>query len=224
MQRGAIFDFNGTMVLDGQFQELAWRTWAREHLGLELSDEDFAYHLHGVSIGECLEFMLGRWPTDEETNRAEAEREHLYREICREHSAECRLWDGLPEFLDLLVERGIAVNIATASPLENMVFHFERLGLDRWFSLDTIVYNDRTFPSKPEPDIFLRAMNRIGLPAERCTVFEDAPSGIEAARRSGAGLVVAVTAEYDADFLASLPGVGMVIPDYRDLAALLGRF
>ena len=39
MQRGAIFDFNGTMVLDGQFQELAWRTWAREHLGLELSDE-----------------------------------------------------------------------------------------------------------------------------------------------------------------------------------------
>ena len=48
--------------------------------------------------------------------------------------------------------------------------------------------------------------------------------GIEAARRSGAGLVVAVTAEYDADFLASLPGVGLVIPDYRDLAALLGRF
>ena len=224
MQRGAIFDFNGTMILDGPFQELAWRTWARDNLGLELTDEDFAYHLHGVSIGECLEFMLGRWPTQAETDAAELEREHLYREICRMHSDECQLAEGLPEFLDALVERGVRINMATASPLSNMEFHFERLDLDRWFSLDTIVYNDRTFPSKPEPDIFLRAMNRIGLPAERCTVFEDAPSGIEAARRSGAGLVVAVTAEYDADFLASLPGVGMVIPDYRDLAALLGRF
>ena len=220
MTSGAIFDFNGTMILDGPFQEQAWRTWARDNLGLELSDEDFAYHLHGVSIGECLEFMLGRWPTQAETDAAEVEREECYRNLCRIHSDECQLAKGLPEFLDELVNRGVRINMATASPLENMVFHFERLGLDRWFSLDTIVYNDRTFPSKPAPDIFLRAMDRICLPANRCTVFEDAPSGLEAARRAGAARIIAVTAEYDAAFLASLPGVDMVISDYRGASTL----
>lgn len=221
MTHGAIFDFNGTMILDGPYQEEAWRTWARNNLGLELSDEDFAYHLHGVSIGECLEFMLGRWPAPDETDAAELEREQLYRDLCRIHSDACQLAEGLPGFLDALADLGVRITIATASPLENMEFHFERLGLDRWFSLDTIVYNDRTFPSKPAPDIFVRAMDRIGVPAACCTVFEDAPLGLEAARRAGAGRVVAVTAEYDPEFLVGLPGVDRVIADYRDTEGLL---
>ena len=59
MRRGAIFDFNGTMIYDDAFHEEAWRTWACDNLGLELSDEDFTYHIHGVSIAEVLEFMIG---------------------------------------------------------------------------------------------------------------------------------------------------------------------
>ena len=220
MTSGAIFDFNGTMILDGPFQEQAWRTWARDNLDLELSDEDFAYHLHGVSIGECLEFMLGRWPTQAETDAAEVEREECYRNLCRIHSDECQLAKGLPEFLDELVNRGVRINMATASPLENMEFHFERLGLDRWFSLDRIVYNDRTFPSKPEPHIFLRAAERMGVSASACTVYEDSPSGLEAARRAGAGRIIAVASEYDAAFLAARPGVDAVICDYSSKAEL----
>lgn len=90
----------------------------------------------------------------------------------------------------------------------------------RWFSLDTIVYNDCSFPSKPAPDIFERAMDRIGLPARDCAVFEDAPAGLEAARRAKAGRIVAVAAEFDPAFLADLPGVDHVIIDYRDAADL----
>ena len=221
MTSGAIFDFNGTMILDGPFQEQAWRTWARDNLDLELSDEDFAYHLHGVSIGECLEFMLGHWPTQEETDAAEVEREQLYRDLCRADADGYHLVPGLPAFLDELVDRGYAINIATASPLSNMEFHFEQLGLDRWFSLEDIVYNDRSFPSKPAPDIFLRAAARMGVSAGECIVFEDSPSGLEAARRAGAGRIVAVASEYDAAFLAQRPGVGAVISDFNDAAALL---
>lgn len=222
MQRGAIFDFNGTMIYDGALHEIAWRTWARDNLGLALSDEDFAYRIHGVSIGEVLEFMMGRRPSPAETDAAEAEREQHYRDLCLEHADAYHLIPGLPEFLDELVARGIGINIATASPLVNMEFHFEHLGLARWFSLDTIVYNDRSFPSKPAPDIFERAMGRIGLTAADCTVFEDAPAGLEAARRAGAGHIVAVAAEFDPAFLADLPGVDRVIVDYRDAEGLHG--
>lgn len=220
MQHGVIFDFNGTMLFDGPLQEKAWRTWAREHLDLELSDEDFAYHLHGVSIGECLEFMLGRWPTDAEIDAAEPVREQLYRDLCSEDVEGYHLAPGLEDYLDALLASSTPMNIATASPLENMVFHFEHLGLDRWFSLDRIVYNDRTFPSKPEPHIFLRAAERMGVPASACTVYEDSPSGLEAARRAGAGRIIAVASEYDAAFLAARPGVDAVICDYSSKAEL----
>ena len=222
MQRGAIFDFNGTMVFDGPIQEESWRRWARHNLGLELTAEDFAKCLHGSSIGECLEYMMGRRPTTEETDAAEEERENTYRSLCLEHPEIYRLNPGFPELMDALVERGIAVNIASSSPLINMRFHFEQLGLDRWFSLDRIAYNDRTFPSKPAPDIFLRAADRMGLPAAACTVFEDAPVGLEAARRAGVAHIVAISAEYDRAFLEAKPGVELVIADYRDTEGLVG--
>ena len=224
MSQGAIFDFNGTMAFDAAIQERSWRTWARHNLGRDLSDDDFTYHLHGASIENCLEHMLGHWPSKEEVASAEAEREQLYRNLCLIHPNIYHLAPGLPEFLDALVERGVHVNIASSSPLENMMFHFEQLGLGRWFSFDEIAYNDRTFPSKPAPDIFLRAASRMGVPASSCIMFEDAPLGLESARRAGAKLVVAVASEYDAAFLSTCPGVSRVIADYLDMDALLAEF
>ena len=65
MQHGVIFDFNGTMLFDGPLQEKAWRTWAREHLDLELSDEDFAIvraYLPAIGCDEATQDDNGSLP------------------------------------------------------------------------------------------------------------------------------------------------------------------
>ena len=116
-------------------------------------------------------------------------------------SSEFRLADGLPEFLDELADRQIPMTIATASMEKNVQFFFEHLGLDRWFSYDQVALNDGTMKGKPEPDIFLRAAELMGVRPEECMVFEDAKSGIEAARRAGACRVVGVASMQEEETL-----------------------
>ena len=95
--------------------------------------------------------------------------------------------------------------------------------MDRWFDPRRIVYDDGTFPGKPAPDIYLRAAERIGLSPSRCIVAEDARSGIEAARRAGAGIIVAVTSTTDRGTAGRIEGEDIVIDRFdrldRDLFA-----
>ena len=78
-----------------------------------------------------------------------------------------------------------------------------------------IVGGDEGLPGKPQPAIFLEAARRIGVPPARCIVFEDAPFGIEAARRAGMR-AVAICSTHRADELAG-PHVIASARDYREL-------
>ena len=61
------------------------------------------------------------------------------------------------------------------------------------------------------------AMERIGLSPEKCVVFEDADAGIEAARRAGAGKIIAIGPKKEHERLLGLPGVTAVIEDFREV-------
>ena len=220
--RGVIFDFNGTMFLDGEFQEAAWRSYFASRTSRELTEQDFRDHIHGVPASLVIEYVLGRPATADELAAVEYDREAVYRRIVSEQATPDSLVPGLPAFLDELKRRGIPCVVATSSPIENVRFYFERLGIARWFTLDGVEYDRGEYPGKPNPDIFEHAAARMGLAARDCAVFEDAPSGIEAARRAGAPTIVGVQAEFDGSFLLSLPGTTHTIADYRDLDALFG--
>lgn len=220
--RGVIFDFNGTMFLDGEFQEAAWRAYFATRTSRELTEQEFRDHIHGVPADLVIEYVLGRPATREDLDAVEPDREAVYRRLVAEHASTESLVPGLAEFLDELRRRNVPTVVATSSPLENVLFYFERLGIGRWFTLDDVEYDRGTYPGKPNPDIFEHAAAKMGLSARECAVFEDAPSGIEAARRAGAPIIVGVQAEFDGAFLLSLPGVTHTIPDYRDLEALFG--
>ena len=97
---------------------------------------------------------------------------------------------GLPEFLQQARAAGMRLGVATAADLVNAAFVLEGIGLRQVF--DVIVTADDITRGKPDPEIFLLAAQRLGVPPGRCLVFEDAPMGIEAARRAGM-LAVALT-------------------------------
>ena len=98
---------------------------------------------------------------------------------------------GLVEFLQQARAAGMRLGVATAANWENVEFVLQGIGLRDAF--DTIVTADDITRGKPDPEIFLIAAQRLGVPPERCLVFEDALMGIEAARRAGMDLVALTT-------------------------------
>ncbi|MBF5066567.1 HAD family hydrolase, partial [Salmonella enterica subsp. enterica serovar Istanbul] len=75
---------------------------------------------------------------------------------------------------------------------ENVAFYFDIFDLARWFDWDKIVYDDGSFPGKPQPDIFLKAADKLSLAPADCLVIEDAYSGLLAAKRAGIGTIIAI--------------------------------
>lgn len=220
---GAIFDFNGTLFFDTDKHQEAWRKYGEQLLGRPVSQEEFQVSMLGRNNRLILQYLLGRTPTPEETAIMGDEKEACYRRLCLADPETLHLAPGASEFLDRLKAAKIPVTIATSSGRENLDFYFEQFGLDRWFRKELCVREDGTFAGKPAPDIYLRAAERLGLPPARCTVFEDAISGIRAAHSAGAGQVVAVASSMEPAFFADTPGVTLTIRDYFGLSPELLR-
>lgn len=223
--KGILFDFNGTMFFDEKFQETAWRTFIQEKTGRSVSDEEFQKYVHGINAEITLPYFWKRSLSRQEVAALEEEKEVVYRRLCLENPQDFCLADGLKEFLDELLRKEISLTIATASAFNNVKFFFEHLGLDKWFSLEKVVYNDGTIPGKPQPDIYWKAAEKIGVDIADCMVFEDAKPGIEAAKRAGAGRIGGVASMLEEDVLLSC-GADIAVKNYCDTAplwALIGR-
>ena len=190
---GIIFDFNGTLFFDSDKQEQAWHTVSRQLRGKGFTSEEMYERVHGRSSRSIFEYLLRKPLTQEQVWELIERKETIYR------------------------EHGIPHTIATASEIRNVRFFREHFGLDRWFDPRRIVYDDGTFSGKPAPDIYLRAAERIGLSPSRCIVAEDARSGIEAARRAGAGMIVAVASTMDRGTVGRIEGVDVVIDRFDRL-------
>ena len=111
--------------------------------------------------------------------------------------------------------------VATSSGHSNAQFYIKRFDLWNWFNQNTFLYNEGEYPSKPAPDMYLAAAEAIGLEPSECVIFEDMPSGIEAAKAAGAGIIVAVASSADRAFFASL-GVDRIIGDFTEVGDLYG--
>ncbi len=214
MMNGIIFDFNGTMFFDERFQELSWRKFIKEKTGKDASEEEFQEYVHGRNAEITLPYFLKQELTRDEIDRYEEEKEIIYRKLCLE-SPDFKLAEGLPAFLDELVYRKIPITIATASARNNVKFFFDNLQLDKWFDMEKVVYNDGKLPGKPEPDLYLQAADNINVEIRECVIFEDAKSGIEAAKRAKAGSIIGVASMLRKEELITL-GVTKVIDNYTD--------
>jgi HAD superfamily hydrolase (TIGR01509 family) len=126
---------------------------------------------------------------------------------------EFREVDGFSAFMRAAQERGLKVAVATAGDRNNLEFVLDRLEVAR--RPDAEVRGDQGLPGKPEPDIFLKAAQTLGAQPDQCIVFEDAPFGIEAARRAGMR-AVAIRSTHSKEELAG-PHVIASVRDYREL-------
>ena len=215
--RGCIFDFNGTLLFDTPAHADAWRAFLLEE-GVAVTDADIQKHIQGRPNPDILRHFLGEL-TDQEILTCSKRKEEKYRAVCLQKNDWFRLVDGVPEMFDRLQAEGVPFTIATSSQWDNVSFYFEHLGLDRWFTPETLVFDDGKMRGKPAPDIYLRAMALIGCRPDECAVFEDSLSGIQAGRAAGAGWIIAVDSDLDREKLLRVEGVSRVISNFTGALA-----
>ena len=196
--KGIIYDFNGTMFFDGDFQNQAWSKFFLEKYNRKVNKEEFDLYIHGVNSIDTFKYFLGKSLTFDEAKELEEEKEIIYRDLCLKNK-EFKLADGLEEFLNFVKRKGLKQNIATASAFKNTKFFFDNLNLYRWFDLSKTAYNNGKIKSKPDPEIFIIAASNLGLNLSECIVFEDSRNGIIAAKSGGAKLIVGVASRLNKD-------------------------
>jgi beta-phosphoglucomutase family hydrolase len=196
-----LFDMDGTLTDSMPLHDRSWVVW-HEELGLPFDPNGFFEATAGRSITEIVTDMMrehrpGLGP--DEIDALGERKEALFREIARR---ELQLIRGAAEVLATARAQGLKLAICTGAPHANVAVAAERFGLDR--QVDTIVSPDDGLRGKPHPDLFLEAARRLQVEPTRCLVFEDAPLGLEAARRGGMAAVALTTslpaaafAEYD---------------------------
>jgi beta-phosphoglucomutase len=204
--RAAIFDLDGVIVDTAKYHYLAWKRLASE-LGFDFTEGDNE-RLKGVSRVRSLEILLEIGGLD----RASSEREALAARKNGwyvEHISSMNPDELLPGAVDYIhYIRGKGVKTALASASKNAPLILDRLGIASLF--DVVIDGTKVVAAKPDPEIFNRAAQGLGVPNSECVVFEDAEAGVDAARRAGMGSV-------GVGHPAILKDADMVIPGFRQL-------
>lgn len=207
LQRAFIFDMDGTIVDNMAFHTKSWVEFFQRR-GHVIDPDAFSRDTAGRQGHEIMRSYLGE---DVDHVTLNAEKEALYRELYGPHLATVAGFDAL---IASARQDGVKLVVGTAAPNENIVFTLDGLALRSKF--DAIVGAADVERGKPNPDVFLMGAERAGAQPQNCIVFEDAPLGVEAARRAGMRVVV-LTTTLPAEAFAEFDNVICIVPDFAAL-------
>ena len=204
--KGVIFDFNGTLFWDSKMHLEAWREYSKNLRGTAFTDEEMREYMFGRTNEDIVKYLIGKQPDKQLVLKCQNEKEAIYRQMCADDK----------EFLNYLCENDIPHTIATMSEEVNVKFFIKEFGLENWFDVSKIVYDNGKIKGKPEPDIYEIAAKNLELEPQECIVVEDAVSGIESARRAGIGKIVAIESMETRELYSKLPAVNAIIADFDE--------
>jgi beta-phosphoglucomutase len=179
--KGVIFDLDGVVTDTAEYHFLGWKRMADEE-GLEFNRE-INENLRGVSRIRSLEIILEHNRTDlseEKKHELCTRKNDYYKELLTKITEEDFL-PGIKQFVLSLRKRGIKTAIASAS--KNAVPVIKGLNAAELFNFIADGFSVEN--TKPAPDLFLFAAEKINCSPDECVVFEDAEAGIEAATNGG---------------------------------------
>ncbi len=191
---GVIFDMDGVLVDSYRAHFESWLAMARE-CGFEFTEEQFA-RTFGRTSRDIIAHFWGEGLSDERMAEMDDHKEALYREAIAAHFP---AMDGARELVGALRAAGFRLAVGSSGPPENVAVAVE--GLDMGDCFQATVSGMDVTHGKPHPEVFLKAAEKLGVPPERCAVIEDAPAGIEAARRAGMA-AIAITGTASRERLA----------------------
>ena len=188
-----IFDMDGVLFNSEPLHIRAWQA-AIAPLGHSFASEWYLPWI-GIPDWQLAEYLQREFAVAaSECDLLAQKREHYLRIT----TTELHAFDGLLEGLRGLSALGIPLAVATSSNREFCRHTLSCTGLLNFFPV-CVAAEDVT-RHKPAPDPYLRAAELLAVPAGKCTVIEDSPAGVRAARAAGC-IVLAVTSSHPADTL-----------------------
>ena len=180
MIKAVLFDMDGTVFDTEVIYRRCWFRAAKD-VGFEADIDSFLRCVCGLNLTDMKTFFYRTYGTRSSF------------EVLWERWLECiedeiqrgilPLKAGAPEILFTLKQRGIKIALATSSGRKTVARYLQMSHLEDVF--DVIMTGDQVEHSKPHPEIFLKAAERLGIAPEHCVVVEDAPHGVRAGYAAG---------------------------------------
>jgi beta-phosphoglucomutase-like phosphatase (HAD superfamily) len=202
---------DGTMIDSMPSHARSWEVFAQRH-GVKMDLAELMRRTTGRTGTECMGELFGRSMTHAQALPLVQEKEQIYRDLFAPIFAEVR---GFKAFEATARALGLKIAVGTAGDIHNVEFALGHLKLPQ--APLAVMRGDMGLPGKPEPAIFLEAARAISVPASHSIVFEDAPLGIEAARRAGMR-AVAICSTHSVQELAG-DHVIAAVENYEELMA-----
>lgn len=201
----AIFDLDGVIIDSGPLHMRAWKD-TLEDRGIPFEDAEFRRHF-GMRDSEVIPRLLGLID-DTLVNQVLQHKSQVFQSLVRKEGQPV---EGLLEYVQHLQERSVRAAVASLATAEEIDVILEAVGLKNY--LEVVITREHEMRDKPAPDIFLTAAYRMGVPVQSTAIFEDAISGVEAARSAGARTVVALTTSYSR---GELSHADIVVDNFRE--------
>lgn len=196
MPRAVIFDMDGVLVDSMHVHWLAWKE-AFAAFGIDIAPEDFA-KTPGMTVEPVIRLLGGERFTRAQIDDIIEKQEKAFQRILSEDFPSI---PGVSKLIKSLDEAGWRMSVGTSGPMANL-----RLVLDHipeGYRIKTYVVCEDVVNGKPDPEVFLKAAERMGTKPAETVVIEDSFVGLQAAKKGGF-LAVALTTTHPMEELKSM--------------------
>jgi beta-phosphoglucomutase len=182
-----IFDMDGVIVDTNPYHLTSYQQFLKKY-HIEHTEQELIEHMFGKSNSYILQYFFKQELSRADILRYGDEKEALFREIYA-HLAEPIA--GLLPFIADLKRNGVKTAICTSAPTPNLDLVLQKIPLRE--QMDSLMSEPDVTQHKPHPEVYLKTSERLGVPPEKCVVFEDSVSGIQAGLAAGMTVVGVTT-------------------------------
>ncbi len=208
-KKALIFDMDGTMVNSMPWHISSWLAFLKNH-DIHLNEAEFEVHNHGNITEVLRRFFSEDKFSDDALIDLGNEKETLFRSMYKNDLKEIK---GLTKLLQDAKNRHKKLGLATMGDLNNINFTLDGLGIKAYF--DVILGGHDVSKGKPDPEIYLKMLEKLNVKPDDAVVFEDSKSGIQSSLAAGIQVIGLSTSHTKEELLSF--GAAEVIKDFEEV-------
>ena len=206
-----IFDMDGVLVNSNPFHIQKWAELLNDHK-IPFNEKELPRQILGQRNDHAFRLFFGSQMDEQEMRCLEARLEANFRQAFRLHAKPLA---GLEALILQLRAAQIPLALASSAMRQNVDFVVDALGFRPYFR--SIMSGEDVHLPKPQPEIYLKTAERLGVKPSACVAFEDSFVGIEAVKSAGMKCV-AIASTFPYEELRTKTGADLVIPDFQKLS------
>lgn len=208
-RRAVVWDLDGVIVDSAQAHNASWAAMARR-FGVAYDGEKDFKGIFGRHNNDIIRSMWGVSDQAEIDRMASAKEEFF-----RQEAANLKPLPGVLQLMSELRRKGWKQAIGSSAPLQNIEMLLASTGADQY--IEAVSSGEDVSVGKPDPQVFLIAFERLGVEPQNGVVIEDAPTGVQAARRAGAACLAVTTTQTAQTLLGA--GADQVVSSLAEVTA-----